>query len=144
MKKPDRKAFAREFGPRGAAKYAKAMQKYRKFLKTKPTAPPPAPKKKSPPAPPPAPKKKSPPAPPPAPKKAKPVAKKPAAKPKQNTGSFFAGAKGGKLDNKQRASERFFAGAKGGKYDKKEPSKPQKRRKNRRGSGMRIRDYRLF
>ena len=76
--------------------------------------------------------------------KSKPVAKKPAAKPKQNTGSFFAGAKGGKLDNKQRASERFFAGAKGGKYDKKKPSKPQKRRKNRRGSGMRIRDYRLF
>ena len=45
MKKPDRKAFTREFGPRGAAKYAKAMQKYRKSLKTKPTAPPPAPGK---------------------------------------------------------------------------------------------------
>lgn len=31
---------------------------------------------------------------------------------------FAAGGKGGKFDNKQRASERFFAGAKGGKYDK--------------------------
>mgnify|MGYP003109162004 CR=1 FL=1 len=74
----------------------------------------------------------------------KPVAKKPAAKPKKKTGSFFAGAEGGKFDNKQRASERFFAGAKGGKYDKKKPSKTQKPRKNRRGSGMRSRDYKLF
>ena len=60
MEKPDRKKFRREFGPRYAIKYAKAMRKYRKSLKTKPTAPPPAPKKKSPPAPPPAPKKDKP------------------------------------------------------------------------------------
>ena len=35
MKKPDRKAFTREFGPRGAAKYATAMRKYRKAMKNK-------------------------------------------------------------------------------------------------------------
>ncbi len=36
MKKPDRKAFQREYGPRAAAKYVTAMQKYRKFLKNQP------------------------------------------------------------------------------------------------------------
>ena len=36
MKKPDRKAFQREYGPRAAAKYVTAMRKYRKFLKNQP------------------------------------------------------------------------------------------------------------
>jgi outer membrane biosynthesis protein TonB len=36
MKKPDRKAFQREYGPRAAAKYVRAMQKYRRFLKNQP------------------------------------------------------------------------------------------------------------
>ena len=36
MKKPDRKAFQREYGPRAAAKYVRAMQKYRKFQKNQP------------------------------------------------------------------------------------------------------------
>ena len=39
MEKPDRKKFRREFGPRYAIKYAKAMRQYRKSLKAKPTTP---------------------------------------------------------------------------------------------------------
>lgn len=35
MEKPDRKKFRRELGPRYAAKYAAAMRKYRKSMKTK-------------------------------------------------------------------------------------------------------------
>lgn len=41
MKKPDRKKFTREFGPRGAAKYATAMRKYRKAMKNKAASKPP-------------------------------------------------------------------------------------------------------
>lgn len=168
MKKPDRKAFAREYGPRGAAKYATAMRKYRKYLKTKPTAPPPPPGKtkgigpikdgakyarqvansktkttgvgpvksgaeygraltkgKS--------------AQPASSAKAKPAVK---AKPKQDTGSFFDGAKGGKYDKKEPTNTRAKRqpGSTGGRGGSNTP----KRRKNRRGSGMRISDYRLF
>ena len=60
MKKPDRKAFQREYGPRAAAKYVRAMQKYRRFLKNQPkpkaatpkTEPKAAPKPPKPPKPP--------------------------------------------------------------------------------------------
>jgi len=114
MKKPDRKAFTREFGPRGAAKYAKAMQKYRKSLKTKPTAPPPAPKKQSPPAPPPAPTTKSPPAPPPAPGKSAPAVAKKSEPTKAQIERFYSSSSQGSIaKNQEKAKQNFFRSSSG-------------------------------
>ena len=132
MKKPDRKAFTREYGPRGAAKYAKAMQKYRKSLKAKPTAPPPPPKKKSPPAPPPAPPK----APPPAPKKDKPAQPStPAVKQttkEQAAARFYSSSSQGSIaKNQEKAKSNFFRSSSGtrGKLRPSNPASPTVRRK---------------
>jgi len=88
-------------------------------------------------------------------KKKKPVAKKPVAKKpvakkpkptKAQTERFYSSSSTGSIANKEKAKSNFFRSSSGTRgqslpNNPKLKSQPKKRRKNRRGSGMRSRDY---